>query len=200
MQGAELDIDPLAEILDGDEAMSPEAVLGAFVALYSVPEVVPPSVWLPVVLGDKDLGDNPGPAITALMDLYNSIGDRLESKGMFCPPPDEHDSIRDFCAGYIEILGLEQEWVEQEAELAFILMSLVDPSVLDDPEVSIDIDPDQWLDYAREDLLAVLEEIYLRNRGQAPGQVRPAQSTKVNRNAPCPCGSGRKFKKCCGAS
>jgi hypothetical protein len=26
----------------------------------------------------------------------------------------------------------------------------------------------------------------------------PAQSSKVGRNEPCPCGSGRKFKRCCG--
>ncbi|MBU1213526.1 MAG: SEC-C domain-containing protein, partial [Alphaproteobacteria bacterium] len=25
-----------------------------------------------------------------------------------------------------------------------------------------------------------------------------AQSTKVGRNDPCPCGSGKKYKKCCG--
>ncbi|MGE4560981.1 MAG: YchJ family metal-binding protein, partial [Desulfobulbus sp.] len=26
----------------------------------------------------------------------------------------------------------------------------------------------------------------------------PAKAKKVGRNDPCPCGSGRKFKKCCG--
>jgi len=26
----------------------------------------------------------------------------------------------------------------------------------------------------------------------------PARSMKVGRNEPCPCGSGRKYKKCCG--
>jgi uncharacterized protein len=26
----------------------------------------------------------------------------------------------------------------------------------------------------------------------------PRQSAKVGRNDPCPCGSGKKFKKCCG--
>ncbi|MEZ5541823.1 MAG: YchJ family protein [Pseudomonadota bacterium] len=31
-----------------------------------------------------------------------------------------------------------------------------------------------------------------------PGQVR-RETPKVGRNDPCPCGSGRKFKKCCGA-
>ncbi|WP_211365126.1 SEC-C metal-binding domain-containing protein [Rhodovulum strictum] len=27
---------------------------------------------------------------------------------------------------------------------------------------------------------------------------QPARRAKVGRNDPCPCGSGRKFKKCCG--
>jgi len=36
----------------------------------------------------------------------------------------------------------------------------------------------------------------------APGMFRPLtkpQPLKIGRNAPCPCGSGAKFKKCCGA-
>lgn len=28
----------------------------------------------------------------------------------------------------------------------------------------------------------------------------PIHSTKVSRNSPCPCGSGKKYKKCCGAN
>ena len=28
----------------------------------------------------------------------------------------------------------------------------------------------------------------------------PAKSIKIKRNAPCPCGSGRKHKKCCGGN
>jgi len=27
---------------------------------------------------------------------------------------------------------------------------------------------------------------------------KPVQSEKVGRNDPCPCGSGKKYKKCCG--
>ena len=30
-------------------------------------------------------------------------------------------------------------------------------------------------------------------------QVRAVSSKKANRNDPCPCGSGKKYKKCCGA-
>jgi tetratricopeptide (TPR) repeat protein len=29
--------------------------------------------------------------------------------------------------------------------------------------------------------------------------LRPRRTTRVGRNAPCPCGSGRKYKKCCGS-
>ena len=27
---------------------------------------------------------------------------------------------------------------------------------------------------------------------------KPAKSGKIGRNEPCPCGSGKKYKKCCG--
>ena len=32
----------------------------------------------------------------------------------------------------------------------------------------------------------------------APRTVRKTASQKVGRNDPCPCGSGKKYKKCCG--
>jgi preprotein translocase subunit SecA len=34
---------------------------------------------------------------------------------------------------------------------------------------------------------------------QAPAQPAPAIPPKVDRNDPCPCGSGKKYKKCHGA-
>ena len=33
----------------------------------------------------------------------------------------------------------------------------------------------------------------------APSPGNTARTAKVGRNAPCPCGSGKKFKKCCGS-
>jgi len=36
-------------------------------------------------------------------------------------------------------------------------------------------------------------------RVEKAGRVREARAApKVGRNAPCPCGSGRKYKRCCG--
>jgi preprotein translocase subunit SecA len=39
--------------------------------------------------------------------------------------------------------------------------------------------------------------------GEAGAKPKPrvkADEQKVGRNSPCPCGSGKKYKKCCGAS
>jgi len=36
--------------------------------------------------------------------------------------------------------------------------------------------------------------------GQAPQQPVRREGDKIGRNAPCPCGSGKKYKKCCGAT
>jgi len=38
----------------------------------------------------------------------------------------------------------------------------------------------------------------VENRGDAEERKGPAHSSKIGRNEPCPCGSGRKYKKCCG--
>ncbi|RPI33784.1 MAG: hypothetical protein EHM67_15050 [Hyphomicrobiaceae bacterium] len=35
--------------------------------------------------------------------------------------------------------------------------------------------------------------------GPRPSRREPVRSAKVERNEPCPCGSGKKFKKCCGS-
>lgn len=38
----------------------------------------------------------------------------------------------------------------------------------------------------------------VENRGEEEVKKTPAASSKIGRNDPCPCGSGKKYKKCCG--
>ena len=45
---------------------------------------------------------------------------------------------------------------------------------------------------------AGLTKIYNHCRGKQGGiEYGPAQAAKIGRNEPCPCGSGKKYKKCC---
>ncbi|MCA9630925.1 MAG: SEC-C domain-containing protein, partial [Myxococcales bacterium] len=94
---------------------------------------------------------------------------------------------------------LDEGWFIEERETEFVLSALVDPSLLDDPNLELDGGKVQWLARACRDLPSLLQQLYLRNRGRLPGEGAQAVSKKVERNAPCPCGSGRKYKKCCGA-
>lgn len=52
-------------------------------------------------------------------------------------------------------------------------------------------------------LAAETDVLYAATGGAAvPARIRtkvPRMAVQVGRNEPCPCGSGRKFKKCCGA-
>jgi hypothetical protein len=44
----------------------------------------------------------------------------------------------------------------------------------------------------------LIEQVYARHRGRRPEPV-VRQVPRVGRNEPCTCGSGKKFKRCCGA-
>jgi uncharacterized protein len=54
--------------------------------------------------------------------------------------------------------------------------------------------PDALAEFAR--IGRLIQDVLLKRAASAgPSSVRP----KVGRNEPCPCGSGRKYKKCCGS-
>jgi preprotein translocase subunit SecA len=56
----------------------------------------------------------------------------------------------------------------------------------------------------REEEVERIEEKQRQNYTMSRGEDTPAAATvkrvaaKVGRNDPCPCGSGKKYKKCCG--
>ena len=56
-------------------------------------------------------------------------------------------------------------------------------------------DAPRWQDYLAEISLSYSDRI--RDDGSFKGQT-VSSALKVGRNDPCPCGSGRKYKKCCG--
>ena len=51
--------------------------------------------------------------------------------------------------------------------------------------------------YKEEDVQQQVDALWNQKRGQDP-EASNVSSTKVGRNDPCPCGSGKKYKHCCG--
>ncbi|WP_211102607.1 SEC-C metal-binding domain-containing protein [Nitrospirillum bahiense] len=48
--------------------------------------------------------------------------------------------------------------------------------------------------------ILVLHKIAKIRSAHPPAKPAPVRQTKVGRNNPCPCGSGKKYKRCCGAN
>jgi uncharacterized protein YecA (UPF0149 family) len=58
-----------------------------------------------------------------------------------------------------------------------------------------------WACFDKDRKLAYREKADGVSEASLAGMGRPIRRTepKVGRNDPCPCGSGKKFKKCCGS-
>lgn len=62
-------------------------------------------------------------------------------------------------------------------------------------DTALELLPEAMQDYAR--IGHAMQDV-LRDAQTHPPQ-QPARADKIGRNDPCPCGSGKKYKKCCGS-
>lgn len=220
----ELDeLDGLLLEVDADQGMTLDTLDGFLHAIAIGPETVMPSRWLPKVWDLDDGGMMPPmdslEQVNHLMGLimrhYNSIIWSLEqSSPVFAPvwpvlgysASDEEDA-EGWAHGFTE--GVK-------------LSSAVWQPLLRDPQgqqwyhpielLGAEDAPPEWDDLIRTPeqraaLTAQIEHSVLQihaywlplRQAVAERQTATAMSTKVGRNESCPCGSGKKFKKCCGS-
>ncbi|HEX9964446.1 MAG TPA: UPF0149 family protein [Allosphingosinicella sp.] len=210
---------------DGEDAPSISYVDGALAGLLLAPEPVPPEEWLPRLRAgpEVEFDDRADGARLArlLQDRQSEIAaELLQGGGVFAPvyEADEEDNLlwQLWLLGLGGALGLNRDHFEamfsSEDEdvgaAAMGLMSLL--ATLPGFRGALSEEEDEHLaelgDLTADaaDLLPYfVETLYRRQRG-LPRVVMtddfpppPAVSAKVGRNEPCPCGSGRKYKKCC---
>lgn len=196
--------------------MTLEMVDGYFTALICGPDMVMPSEYLPEIWGDDFAFSNDEQAreiIGLLMRHWNTITAEFRSEPHVHEPilfEDENGVAHgnDWAQGFLrgtwhrpdgwrELIGSE----EHGGPMVPIMMSAYE----NDPDPSMR--PPPIPDAEREDLLLMMivgaSRIwqYFKPHRRAFRQPPPAaQRTKTGRNEPCPCGSGRKYKRCCGAA
>lgn len=56
----------------------------------------------------------------------------------------------------------------------------------------------RFFDHALDGFRKLAREIHEERRLSAAPVIQPVAAQQVKRNGPCPCGSGRKYKRCCG--
>jgi uncharacterized protein len=215
------ELDRLAAFLAGlksDSAMGLEELDGFFCALIAGPRMVMPSEYLPLVWGGQLPQENAfasleeaNATLQLIMRHWNSIIAEIEREQIYLPliSEDRQTTVpgRQWARGFMRGARLRwDDWKEmftddREGQLLTI------------PLVAGEIDPD-WpqeplAEEKREELLAWMaagfarayrrfeRERRQRARPQGPPSVHSA--VRIGRNESCPCGSGRKYKRCCGA-
>jgi uncharacterized protein len=220
MNLSESDLDRLERYLTAperpDSTLPLDATQGLIAAVVSAPSPIAPSRWLPAVLGQDHQFSTPDEArdITALLTaLHDDVARQLnEGEGFnfifYGGEGEDHDSIAVWCEGYLMGVGLaEPGWeVDTDAEdldemlFPFLMLSGRWAEMLEaDGEPPMDADEEEKI---LAELRVSLADDVLANRSywferSIPETVRRS-TPKVGRNDPCPCGSGKKFKNCCG--
>jgi uncharacterized protein len=196
---------------------------GFLTAIVIAPELVLPSEWLPAIWngGDPSFADE-GEAksiLVAIMGRYNEIihqVDELSPAPVFYADIDGSVLPFGWADGFVRGMALRPEaWgkLVLSKRDQHLLLPLLALSTDQDGEPFLEIDPvDEklFIDESATLIPATIVAIagYWRDRrkrvghaSHAPGEVAVAAipiSLRVGRNAPCPCGSGKKLKKCCG--
>ncbi|SAK62096.1 yecA family protein [Caballeronia glebae] len=221
----EHELDRLEVLLDsfGDEAMTLEMVDGFFAALICGPELVLPHEWLPAVLGTNASPANEKNAEKTLQLLirhWNTIADDLEvtlhEDAVYLPvlSLDEEDRVvaNEWAEGFMAGMDMRREsWTDlfDDEERAEWLLPVLTLYHEDDPDPELRTDPEAFEDRDEiiQEMIAGLTHIYRyfdarRKENALRDAPEPMRRTseKVGRNEPCPCGSGRKYKHCCGAN
>ena len=203
---------------------------GYVAALIVCPDTIPPSEWLPRVWGgEHEFGDvdEAEATIAAVMGHYNRIARELaEHPEDYAPvleiDPNGGETLWEpWIDGFERAMRLRPDaWEEialsddEEASASIsMIVALNDfyygrSELTEEPQDELDrLAPGMIPEFVRNlNAWTKSRQIGKRGRGGAGFHTPsvhddpPAFGRKVGRNEPCPCGSGRKYKRCCGAN
>ena len=189
-------------------AMSISAAQGLFAALGSVPEVVRPLTWLSMVLGEEWLPlESPAKrALGLVVRLYkNMLGQLARADRSILPDPRDIEAISEWCWGYTQGVELNDFGFDELSADAWDALNVIEdlagaaatgyraPPASDD---AIYIAKEGARLYGM--VMCVYRDWALARARGVPDEVPPPRpAAAAGRNDPCPCGSGKKYKKCC---
>jgi len=206
----------LDRVSEDAEADSDEGILGVseldgfLTALVSGPVFVPPSQWLPVVWGESEPVWEGGEEIEKVLGLIfrhvNGISATLNNAPELFEPlfmerrvdGETFTVVDEWCDGYFRWVGLSvEDWLAGGEEVVELLSPIAAfTGVTNWRGHSIAADVTRMLQQLIPEHARRIHAFWLERRMGVQG--RPTRrSHRVGRNDPCPCGSGRKFKKCC---
>jgi len=205
----------------GEETMLLEELDGFIAGLLVCPDLIKPGEWLPIIWNRDSADQQPAfdnldhvnRVLGLVMEHYNSVARTLMERPDRYSPLFSVDTRNGDILWELWIEGFEtavelrpEAWrklLDADADTAAAISGMLmlaaiargDQTAKDSDTVSATA-PDKIANW-----VVTLNEWRLANyrpmQGLDPG-VSTASTKKVGRNDPCPCGSGKKYKKCCG--
>jgi uncharacterized protein len=208
----------------GDDAMLLEELDGFIAGLVICPDLIKPSEWLPVVWGSEEEDepafenlDHLNRVLGLVMEHYNDVArtliERPDRYGPRFAVDKRHNEIlwEIWVAGFERAVKLRpaawQRLLTADPETAQAMSGLLTLADVDRRDSRFTPEQLDTLTAAAPHQIGpwvvTLNEWRLANYAptqdfQTPRSSFSMPASKVGRNDPCPCGSGRKHKKCCG--
>ena len=206
-------------------AMNLEMLDGFFAALICGPEMVSPSEYLREIWGGDRIGGEGfrdeaemQEFFNLIMRHWNSLARTFNSDQPFLPFLFEDDSgvahANDWAQGFTRGMKLRRgDWADlfEDEDHAGLLVPILALAHEHDPDPDMRPYQEPMDAERREELVMGIAVCvpriyhYFLSRRRSSSLVEGEAGTyrrsgaKVGRNDACPCGSGKKFKKCCGA-
>ncbi len=193
----------LRALLEQSQSASIDYARGVFAAIACEPSLEDPSDWLPLVLGSEVADQATLRAVfTLLLRDRHAIAECLALGQAFAPHPEDHSAVLQFCKGFVRVTQKSTAWQKDTEAIALVLPLAVLAGYLRLESLrklqpDMPLDEAAWTQQHRRKLPELLGRCFEHFAPLREAQ-RNEQTTKVGRNEPCPCGSGKKFKKCCG--
>lgn len=199
-----------------DTAMDASTLEGFLTALVIGPDMIPPSQYMPWIW-DMYNGENEiiydsmeqmNDSMNLIMLVWNNIAETYSNNPSSFEPAYFRAfewGAADWCEGFLLGTQVSSEtwdtlWMAHP-KLVTPFLRLGDKT---ETELTEKVkEAEKWMSAVPEALEGI-HAFWLGRRSNSNGNLTMgalpvARASKVGRNEPCPCGSGKKFKKCCGA-
>lgn len=185
---------------------------GFFAALACAPETIMPSTWMPAIWGGDQFspeweGESEFSEFSqAILLQYNQVMMEFQVRDYeprfleSCDPGVDLLIVDDWCEGFLRGLGLWREMSPQDMTQLEHDIYPIRVFGTDEGTEALQIMKKIEIRALQHSIQPRLDELYRHFSGQRAiaGTPFSRAAPKVGRNDPCPCGSGKKYKKCCG--
>ncbi|HJW02860.1 MAG TPA: UPF0149 family protein [Azospira sp.] len=223
---ADADLDRLEALLDDpalELTMDLDELQGYLCAALAGPVPTPEEQWLVEILGSEEaVASEAGQEAAALLRRFAAKQAELLASNeplllLLYGKEEGDDAPSDFkpwCIGFLHgVDGSPEDWfdaIDDEEELNWIDERLFPLMVLTgEAEAAAKEHGEEWVEgqeledlerQCEDDLPVAVADMYRFWLAKRSGGTVRREGGKVGRNDPCPCGSGKKYKACCGAT